>query len=94
MSGAEGTTVRVSAGRLNTVSLTRGGSMRNALHFVGFRGEEYHSACLVFGKPDFVHVHWDKRAVDEVFLGDKVVFANKENSGYIHEYTHNDSQFM
>jgi hypothetical protein len=48
---------------------------RPALHFVWFRGEEYHSAVKVWGKPDFVHMAWDRRAAREIAIGDTVVFA-------------------
>lgn len=27
-----------------------------ALHFVGFCGDEYSRAVLVFGEPDFIHI--------------------------------------
>ena len=33
---------------------------RPALHFVGFRGEEYWNAVKAFGLPDFVHRGWDR----------------------------------
>jgi len=46
-----------------------------AVHFVGFRGEEYHSAVRVFGLPDFYHRGWDQRAQCEMAPGDTVVFA-------------------
>lgn len=52
--------------------------MRQAIHFVGFRGEEYHSAVRVFGRPDFIHPVWDTRAAREIADGDVLVFANKE----------------
>jgi hypothetical protein len=45
------------------------------LHFVGFRGEEYHSAVKVFGLPDVYHRGWDQRAQREIADGDTVVFA-------------------
>jgi hypothetical protein len=48
---------------------------RPALHFVGFRGDEYRSARRVFGPPDFVHIGWDNRAQREIADGDTVVFA-------------------
>lgn len=47
-----------------------------AVHFVGFRGEEYHTAIKVFGLPDFFHRVFDKRAVAEFCEGDTVIFAN------------------
>ncbi len=46
-----------------------------ALHFVGFRGEEYWSAVRVWGLPDFVHRWWDKRARREIAAQDTVIFA-------------------
>lgn len=48
---------------------------RPALHFVGFRGDEYHSAVRVFGSPDVVHPIWDVRATMDIAPGDTVVFA-------------------
>jgi hypothetical protein len=47
----------------------------NAVHFVGFRGEELHSAEAVWGKADFFHRKWDMRAAQEVAEGDVVIFA-------------------
>ena len=49
--------------------------MKNALHFVGFRGDEFAAAVRHFGYPDFVHPTWDVRARDEVVQGDTAVFA-------------------
>ena len=46
-----------------------------ALHFVGFRGEEYWSAVKAFGLPDFVHRGWDRRAQREIHPTDTVLFA-------------------
>ncbi len=49
--------------------------VRRCTHFVGFRGEEYHSAVKAFGPPDFIHRGWDKRAQREIDDCDLVVFA-------------------
>lgn len=49
--------------------------MRPALHFVGFRGNEYARACRTFGKPDFIHYVWDRRAKREIAPADVIVFA-------------------
>jgi len=46
-----------------------------ALHFIGFRGDEYVRAIRVFGKPDFIHIGWDRWARLEVVAGDVAVFA-------------------
>lgn len=46
-----------------------------AVHFVGFRADEYWSAVRVFGRPDIIHRHWDERARSEIAPLDTVVFA-------------------
>lgn len=46
-----------------------------ALHFVGFRGDEYARAAGIFGRPDFIHIGWDRWAMQEVVAGDVAVFA-------------------
>lgn len=65
--------------------------MKNATHFVGFRGNEYVRAQMVFGVPDFVHHDWDRRAEQEVAPGDRVVFANKAREDRIYKFTYDDS---
>lgn len=50
-----------------------------AVHFVGFRGEEYHSARKVWGRPTFIHMGWDRRAQREILPIDTVVFATGEH---------------
>jgi len=50
-------------------------TVRAALHFVGFRGDEYLSARRIWGRPDFFHLGWDLRAQREIAPGDVVVFA-------------------
>jgi hypothetical protein len=52
--------------------------IRPALHFVGFRGEEYWSAIKVWGQPDFVHIGWDRYAIQAIAPEDTVVFAQGE----------------
>lgn len=53
-----------------------------ALHFVGFRGDEYVSACRCFGTPDFIHRSPDLRFYrgGELAPHDTVVFANGTES--------------
>lgn len=46
-----------------------------ALHFVGFRGDEYGRAVRVFGQPDFIHIGWDRWAKLEIMPGDLALFA-------------------
>ena len=65
--------------------------MQNAVHFVGFTGDEYNRAIVVFGKPDFYHRIWDGRAKVEVFDGDTVIFANKEREDVVKIYSFDDS---
>lgn len=47
----------------------------DAIHFVGFKGEEYNSAMKAFGNPDFIHRGWDLRAQREIADNDVVIFA-------------------
>ena len=56
-----------------------GQSARRAVHFVGFRGDEYLTAVRVFGRPDFIHMGWDRRGQREIGDGDLVVFARGEH---------------
>ncbi len=53
-------------------------AIRPALHFVGFRGDEYTGARRVWGRPDYIHLGWDLRAQREIADGDVVVFARGE----------------
>ncbi len=50
--------------------------MKPCTHFVGFRGNEYHSAVKIFGKADFYHPKFDIRAKADITEGDTVVLAN------------------
>lgn len=47
-----------------------------AVHFIGFRGEEYWSAVKVWGEPGFIHRGWDRRAQRDIHPDDLVIFAN------------------
>lgn len=64
---------------------------RPALHFVGFRGEEYARATPVFGLPDFIHRGWDPRAQREVGPHDLVIFGPKADPDHVSEYNFDDS---
>jgi hypothetical protein len=49
-----------------------------AIHFIGFRGNEYHNAVKVFGEPDFIHMTHDNRMYGEVDINnDILVFGPK-----------------
>ena len=47
----------------------------SAIHFVGFRDERYYNAVRVWGRPDFIHYVWDRRAQRDIADGDTIVFA-------------------
>jgi hypothetical protein len=54
--------------------------MRPAIHFVGFRDDRYWSAVKIWGKPDFIHRRWDKRAQREILSVDTIVFASGDDT--------------
>lgn len=58
-----------------TTPATLAENVRPAVHFVWFRGNEYLSAVRVWGRPDFIHQGWDRRARREIADCDTVVFA-------------------
>lgn len=60
-------------------------------HFVGFKDDRYHAAVKAFGKPDFVHRFWDRRAVDEVAPTDVVIFADGDEFQPVREFAFDDS---
>ena len=70
--------------------------LTRAIHFVGFRGDEYSSAVKIWGVPDFFHRAYDDRVR---FSGeidwdhDVVVFANGYENKYT-PYTFDDSRFF
>ena len=66
-------------------------TMNNAIHFVGFKDDRYFNAIRVFGKPDFIHRFWDRRAQLEVQDNDIVVFANTMT---LNEHAYDDSAFF
>jgi hypothetical protein len=67
------------------------GTEHSTLHFVGFKDDRYLTALKYFGKPDFIHRHWDRRAIAEVMPGDVVVFASGDETQAVGEFTFNDS---
>lgn len=68
--------------------------MTNALHFVRFSDDAFKRAIRVFGRPDFIHRHWDRRAVAEVMPGDVVVFAQGDDTQPVFQWTYDDSAFF
>ena len=67
--------------------------MKNATHFVRFSDSaQFERAQRVFGRPDFVHRIWDRRAVSEVFEGDRVIFAKGDEAQPVSKFTWDDSE--
>jgi hypothetical protein len=64
---------------------------RGAYHFVGFKDDRYLTAVKTFGKPDFIHRFWDRRAVDEVAPGDVVFFADGDETQDVRTFSFDDS---
>ena len=60
------------------------------VHFVGFRGNEYTSAVRVWGRPDFIHRGWDRRAFREIAPYDTIVFATGDEHQPLAERNFND----
>jgi hypothetical protein len=61
------------------------------MHFVGFKDDRYQNAVRVFGKPDFVHRFWDRRAQDEIAIGDVAVFADGDETQPTRQFAYDDS---
>jgi hypothetical protein len=55
--------------------MTQSQPHKPALHFVGFRDDRYWNAVRVWGKPDFVHITFDRYATHDMLPADTVVFA-------------------
>jgi hypothetical protein len=64
---------------------------RGMYHFVGFKDDRYLTAVKTFGKPDFIHRFWDRRARDEVAPGDVVFFADGDETQTVREFAFDDS---
>lgn len=63
-----------------------------ALHFIGFKGEEYHSAVRIWGEPDFIHRYNDNRSKQDIIPEDTVIYANGEEARNRGIYSFDDSQ--
>lgn len=61
-------------------------AVRSAIHFVGFRDERYWNAVRVWGRPDFIHYVWDRRAQRDIAPQDTVVFANGDADQHLGKY--------
>jgi hypothetical protein len=61
------------------------------LHFVGFRSQgAVDWAARIWGKPDFVHVHLDARALADMAPEDTVLYATKASERFV-PYAYDDS---
>lgn len=65
-------------------------SQDHAVHFVGFRGDEYWSAVRIWGRPGFIHRRWDTRAWREIADGDVIVFATGDEHQQPSRYNGDD----
>ncbi len=64
---------------------------RPLVHFVGFAGEEYWSAVKVWGRPDYIHRGWDRRACREIDPAvDTIVFASGPHDQAMREKSFDD----
>lgn len=61
------------------------------IHFVGFKDDRYWTAARVFGRPDFIHRFWDRRAADEIAPDDIVIFADGDETQPVMEFAYDDS---
>jgi len=67
---------------------------KGMVHFVRFKDDRYLNAVKTFGRPDFIHPHWDQRAVAEVMPGDMVVFAEGDERQSVTSFSYDDSAFF
>jgi len=70
-----------------------------AIHFIGFDPKnttKWNNAVRVFGKPDFVHRHWDVRAAfgGEFAPGDIRIFAVGTDRDPPNPFAFDDSAFV
>jgi hypothetical protein len=64
------------------------------LHFVRFKDDRYLTAVRVFGRPDFIHRFWDRRAAEEIAPGDTVIFAEGDETQALSPFSYDDSAFF
>jgi hypothetical protein len=65
-------------------------SHAGAIHFVGFRGEEWRSAIKIWGRPHFIHIGWDRRAQREIMPGDTIIFAQGDWTQPVSQWNYPD----
>lgn len=63
-----------------------------AIHFIGFKEpQRFANATRIWGNPDFIHHHWDVRAMQEIAPDDCAVFAKGDDSIQPKEHSWDDS---
>ena len=66
----------------------------SCIHFVGFKGDDFNRAKMVFGAPDFIHRQYDGRAKSMIMPEDTVVFAKGTSMDITSVYSFDDSAVM
>ena len=61
-----------------------------AVHYVGFRGDEFARARRLFGGPVFIHPRWDRRAQRDIGPGDVVIFASGDETQPLARFNFDD----
>jgi hypothetical protein len=61
-----------------------------AVHYVGFRGDEYPRAYRIWGGPAIIHRVWDRRARRDIASGDTIIFANDQREDLIARFNGDD----
>lgn len=62
------------------------------VQFIGFRGEEYWSAVKVWGRPQIVHMGWDRRAQRDIDPSDTVIFAQGDEHQPLAQWNYPDTK--
>ncbi len=65
---------------------------RRVVQFIGFRGEEYWSAVKIWGKPQIIHMGWDRRARRDISEDDIVIFAQGDEHQPLAQYNYPDTK--
>lgn len=65
------------------------------VHFIGFTEmSQFQNAVNVFGRPDFIHRYWDRRAKNDVMPNDTAVFAKGTEDSETVPFNFDDSSVM
>lgn len=80
--------VRLTRAAWQAATLYTGYTENPMLHFVGFKDDRFNNAVRVWGRPDFIHRFYDRRAVADIAPGDTVVFAGTQE---VVEFSFDDS---